>query len=114
MAKGINGLNKLQAKLRNAEKTLQNDISDAINKGAYEIEAQSKLLAPVDTGYMRNTINTKTGRMEATISVTAEYGMFVEFGTSKQAPQPFFYIVFEQMKEQIIKDIEKRIGGSFK
>lgn len=113
MAKTIKGLSQLQAKLKDVERTLQQDVSDVINSTAYQIEAQAKLLAPVDTGYMRNTINTKTGTLEATVSVTAEYGLFVEFGTSSQPPQPFFYIVLDQFKAQLIKDIEQRIGGSF-
>lgn len=92
MANNIKGLDRLQAKLRQAEQSIPKTVDRVIKESAYQIEAQAKMLAPVDTAYMRNSITTKIAQMQATISVGAEYGQFVEFGTSKQPALSLIHI----------------------
>lgn len=60
-----------------------------IVKTAHDIEASAKQNAAVDTGAMRNSIGVDTAPLNATIGPTVNYAPYVEFGTSRQAPQPF-------------------------
>jgi HK97 gp10 family phage protein len=58
---------------------------------AYQIEATSKTLCPVDTGYLRSSISTDVAAsyLEAEIGPTAAYGAYIEMGTSRMAPQAY-------------------------
>lgn len=74
----------------------------ALRKTAYDIEADAKALAPVDTGNLRNSITTsiggdgRTGTMTADIGPTAEYGIHQEYGTSTQPGTPFMGPAFDR------------------
>jgi HK97 gp10 family phage protein len=82
----------------------------AVKKTAFDIEADAKALAPVASmetsgyigGNLRNSISTditgdgRYGVIEAEIGPTAEYGWFVENGTSRMAPQPYMRPAFER------------------
>lgn len=67
----------------------------ALRKTALDIEADAKVLAPVDTGALRNSISHdfagdgRNGSMTAEIGPTVDYGIYQEFGTSVMAPQPY-------------------------
>jgi HK97 gp10 family phage protein len=69
--------------------------SKAVRKTLFDIEADAKQLAPVDTGNLRNSISSditgdgRHGAMSAEIGPTAEYGVYQEYGTSTQPGQPF-------------------------
>lgn len=76
--------------------------SAALRATAFGIEADAKVLAPVDTGNLRNSISTsiagdgRTGTMTAEIGPTAEYAVFQEYGTSTQPGQPFLGPAFDR------------------
>lgn len=61
-------------------------------------------LCPVLSGDLQKTISYDvTGMNEGTLSAggsTAPYAKFVNFGTSKMEPRPFFTIAFHEMKRQ--------------
>lgn len=64
-----------------------------VRKVTEDVERDAKILAPVDTGNLRNSIssdvdNTRTGA-SGVIGPTANYAGYVEFGTSRMAPQPY-------------------------
>ena len=69
-------------------------IPQILEAGGRVIEAEAKINAPVDTGFLRNSImvaemmvDTKGGYI--VVAVFAEYGAFVEFGTVKMDAQPY-------------------------
>jgi HK97 gp10 family phage protein len=84
-------------------------------KVVLDIEATAKNKAPVDTGNLKGSIGHSdlrsvgtSGSMHAEIGPTAEYGAFVEFGTSRMAPQPYMgpaadqhFPLFAQAVEQL-------------
>jgi len=76
----------------------------ATQKIARDIEAEAKLRAPVDTGFLRNSIHAESvGPLRAVVQVGAEYGMHVEYGTRYMAAQPFL--------APAIAVVQKRSGG---
>jgi HK97 gp10 family phage protein len=68
--------------------------ADALVRGvALGIEAYAKIAAPVDTGFLRSSIqmtDDRPGDAEAEVIVGAEYGPYVEYGTVHQRAQPYF------------------------
>ena len=89
--------------------------SQTVRKVALDIQKDAVDLAPVDTGFLRNSIYTVTSASSsygkagtgkdlrmldelpeppdeytAYVAVGAEYGEYVEYGTIYMAPQPFF------------------------
>lgn len=73
-----------------------------VAKVAHDIEADAKQRAPVDTGFLRSSIAAKAeGPARWVVSVGAEYGAFVEFGTHKAAAQPYFVPAFTQAVKQV-------------
>lgn len=85
-----------------------------IKKVALDIEANAKQIAPVDTGNLKSSIGhsdlrlLSVNHMVVDVGPTANYGQYVELGTSRQAPQAFmgpsadrFAPTFEKAMEQL-------------
>lgn len=74
----------------------------ALRKTAFDIEADSKALAPVDTGNLANSISTtiigdgRFGSMTVEVGPTADYGIYQEFGTSVMEANPFMGPAFDR------------------
>jgi|SRR6185295_18409051 len=90
----ITEINRLTFDLTAAAASAAPKAGVAIRKTASDIEGTAKTLAPVDTGNLRNSIGISYGGdqilvLQAEIGPTADYGAFVEFGTSRMAPQAY-------------------------
>lgn len=59
-----------------------------LERGAKKIQKNAKLLAPVDTGHLRNSIKTKSevtqDGAKAQVFTNCEYAPYVEFGTGQR------------------------------
>lgn len=73
-----------------AEK-LPREASAVVRKTAFDIETWAKSVVPVDTGALKNSINTdiEDGGLSAEVKTNMEYCEFVELGTYKMAAQPY-------------------------
>lgn len=62
---------------------IENITSPVVKKYAFVIEGEAKQLAPVLTGFLKNSIQADEGKSKTvwTISDGAEYGIFQELGT---------------------------------
>ena len=67
-----------------------------VRKTAIDIESSAKQFAPVDTGNLKGSIGHsdlrtvgRAGSLSVDIGPTASYGVYLEQGTSRMAPQPF-------------------------
>lgn len=92
---GIDGsaMRRLSRDLRSAGDKAGPLVSLVVRKAALDTERDAKTAAPVDTGNLRSSITTDvtdTGTsVSAEVGPTANYGLFVEVGTSRMAAQPF-------------------------
>lgn len=77
--------------------------SVAVQKAAYDVEAQAKGYAPVDTGYLRGAIMASpTGMLSAKVNAGAEYSVYQEYGTYKMGAQPFMVPAAETVRPRFI------------
>jgi len=61
-------------------------------KTAMDLEAGMKLRVPVDTGFLRSSIQARqVGKAHWRVTVGADYGVYVEYGTRFNRAQPFFF-----------------------
>jgi HK97 gp10 family phage protein len=71
-------------------------------KVAKDIENNARSRAPVRTGALRNSIHAipdATGRWRVAVGVP--YGYFVEFGTHRQAAQPYLLPAVQEVAKEI-------------
>lgn len=60
-----------------------------VEKTSADIERDGKIKAPVDTGNLKSSIGREVKELEAEIGPTANYGIYLELGTSRMAAQPY-------------------------
>lgn len=73
---------------------------------ASDIEKTAKKNAPVDTGKLRNSIESEAKGLEANIGTDCEYAGYVHDGTYKMAARPFL----DMAAEKELQDIEDEIA----
>ena len=87
-------------------------IDRALTTSALLVQGDAKLRSPVDTGNLRSSISHKVTTNKATIFVpqSVSYGVFVEYGTSRQAPQPYMEPALRENKAKIISIFKRELG----
>lgn len=80
--------------------------SDVVRKAVFDVEADAKVRAPVDTGALKASI---AGKMIAPLTgeivCGVEYGIYQELGTHKMSAQPFLTPAVEAVKGPFIQAI---------
>ena len=75
------------------------------------VTGEAKLRAPVDTGDLRKSIKeVMYDDMTIQIGTSVEYSEYVEFGTSRQSPQPYLLPAYEENLENIKRIMRKRVA----
>lgn len=109
-------LTTLAVKLGEVPKEAAQKAKAVTIKTAYDIERTAKERAPVDTGNLRRSIGHSDLRISADsilveIGPSANYGEYVEYGTSRMSPQPYLTPAFdthtpvwERVLQQIVDD----------
>jgi HK97 gp10 family phage protein len=92
----VSQLVALGVRMQGAGPAVQAGASTALRRTAYAIQGDAMVLAPVDTGNLVNSISTTIEGLSAEIGPTADYGIYVELGTSTQPGQPFMAPAFER------------------
>lgn len=86
---------------------IEKALSAAVRKAAFKIEARAKQLAPVDTGLLRNSIQTRIdGPMKATVGTNVEYAPYQEFGTRHQKGKPHLTPAADETKKEFENDLK--------
>ena len=85
----------------------------AVAKAALDIEAHAKAGAPVDTGFLANSINARQlGPAEWEVVVGAHYGIYVELGTRFAPAQPFLGPAVERVRPSLQAAIANLVRAS--
>lgn len=75
-----------------------------IAKAAMDIQGHAQQGAPVRTGFLKGSIQAKQEKPLAwRVDVQAEYGIYVEFGTSRMAARPYFVPAVELVRPSFIQ-----------
>ena len=111
-------LRKLAADLDKEGPRAGADVSAAVKRSAEAVKKAAVEMAPKRTGELAGSIGVdmygdgRSSGVTAVIGPLARYGLFVEKGTSKMAPQPYMEPAFsaESPKlEQSIADIAAKV-----
>ena len=107
----LNNINKI---LTDLNVVVKNANSKEIAYAAANIVKEQKLKAPVDTGALKSGINySKDGSGVAIVS-EMQYSSFVEYGTSKQKQQPYFFNPARVMFRNFAKKIETKLNSKIR
>lgn len=82
---------------------------ELVEKAAFELEARAKLDVPVDTGTLRNSIQTtfENDGFTGVVATNVEYAIYVEYGTRFMSARPYFTPAVEQVRasfERAVRD----------
>ena len=95
MAIGVNltGIDSLQGAIKKLDEKLTKEVSNEINASSLKIQSDAKKLAPVDMGYLRNSIvlDGELGSLTYNVEARMPYAAYVEFGTGGKVSIPFGY-----------------------
>lgn len=139
MAFGINltGVKEIELALKKIDTKLKQDLSDEMNSSALTIASNAKKLAPVDLGFLRNSIGIEPSVNGLTYEVEAKakYAAYIEFGTGGLVdvpagyedlairfkgknimkvnirPQPYLIPSFETEKPKLIKRLKDMLNA---
>jgi HK97 gp10 family phage protein len=86
----------------------------ATRKSAADIKRDAMILAPFDTGFLKGSITYDTtisaNAIEAEIGPTAEYGVWLEEGTSTMAPHAFMGPAFDRNEGYYAQALSSILG----
>lgn len=110
----LKGLNSLVASFDKDAKLAVGEARKAVRAVALNTERDAKIFAPVDTGALRNSISTTISGnatfSQAEVGPTVEYGLYVEEGTSRTAPQAYMGPAFNRNAHTFVSAIEAITG----
>ena len=90
---------------------IEEQVHKSLLKSAYKVESKAKSLTPVDTGRLRGSITTDDNSTEGSIEIgtDVEYAPYVEYGTTKQAEQPFLNPALNSEIPKILTEVNSAI-----
>lgn len=96
------------------EKQMEKRLSQAIRKATFDIQGRAQVNAPVRTGHLKNSITPEiVNPFHGRVSVGADYGFFVNNGTYRTPPNPFFDRAVEAVAPTLIAAVG-RLGEGLK
>lgn len=111
MADSWGEVRKLAADLGRNARTADQAGQMIVAKASLDVARLAKERAPVRTGNLRNSIISANSGLRAVIAPTAGYGVFVELGTRRMAPQPFLFPALDAAEPGFLKAVEQLAGG---
>jgi phage gpG-like protein len=107
----VKGVDALKNKLKQLSKV---DVNAAVMKGALRVERDAKIIVPVDTGTLRNSITHVVQGNVGIVGTSIEYAANVELGIG-QRRQPYLTpalnmnraIIKEEIQDELHRQFEK-------
>lgn len=101
---------------RNLERLAGNERRQAqaagLEAGARIVETHSKLACPVDTGFLRNSIQVDAVTpLEAIVAPHTDYAEHVEFGTERMAAQPYMRPALDEHEGEILGAVRDTVAA---
>lgn len=114
----VSGHAQLNSALKRIEGQLKGGIGDVVKKTAHGIEKEAKQNIErnnsIDTGHMLRSVQTQmNGTEEAEVVVPVEYAHYVEFGTSRRGPKPFFFPAVYNGEKAFLQNLQA-LGSKLK
>lgn len=118
MNDGLEGLDKVLAKIDDHAQKMQNKINRAINSAGLTCQKVAKLECPVGTpestgikgyhgGRLRQSIMVDNSKyLESTVGTNVYYAIFVHEGTVKMRGRPFLRKGFDEGVRQLQQDLK--------
>ena len=107
---GTADLRRNLARLAGAERRQAQQ--DGLEAGARIVETYAKVNAPVDTGFLRSSIQVdEVTPMEAIIGPHTDYAEHVEFGTSRTEAQPYMRPALDEHEGEILQAVEATVAA---
>jgi HK97 gp10 family phage protein len=109
------GLDKCIAGFKDVSKI---DMKPFIQRATALVQRTAKDMSPVDTGYLKRSIQRKTGKrggeVVGAVSTTTEYAIYQEFGTSRMVAQPFMFPALDKNRKEIQQGAKKYVNANLK
>lgn len=99
-------------KTGDAIKACESAIQKALEAVGLQGERNAKMICPVDTGNLRNSITHTRDEEAAYIGTNVEYAPYVEYGTQKTKAQPFLKPAAEDHVDEYRKIIEDSLRNA--
>lgn len=113
MASDFSQIRELSLDLGKSTPRIGSQVAQVVRRTAAAVERDAKMLAPVDTGNLRNSIGTSmaggagAASVAAEVGPTANYGAYVEYGTSRMAPQPYLGPALDRHEQPFVDALGK-------
>jgi phage protein, HK97 gp10 family len=110
---GVRQIREVARTLDTSQEEVRRKARDVVRLSTFQVERRAKRRAPVDTGALRNSINSSfSGDGLGTAFVgecgpEVHYGGFVELGTVKMAPKPYLGPAFDAVEPGFIEAMEQ-------
>lgn len=79
-----------------------------VEKTAQDLVAGMQVRAPVDTGFLKSSIQAqKVGAAHWQVTIGADYGVYVEFGTRFTQAQPYFYPAIAEVSPAFLQAMRR-------
>lgn len=85
----VTDFNKLAADLGKVGFRVTRTAGQIVTKTIFDTQRDAQAFCSVDTGNLRNSFVTEVRGLTGVTGPTAEYGEYVELGTSRQAPAAY-------------------------
>ena len=91
--------------------SIDNVLQDELEALAKDIESKSKQVCPVDTGFLRDSIETEIGHLQVNVGTDCDYAEVVHDGDHDTPSRPFLHstanIELEGIESKLGDAIEK-------
>lgn len=74
---------------------------------AAQLRDDARAAAPVESGALRDSIKLRGGQDYRVVYTAIRYARFVEFGTSRTAPQPFLWPAAAAAEQALMEALEE-------